>query len=830
MNQNKNNKLLIAIILVDSFISLFWLYLIPSDPKNAFFLGFSKLRWIQGIFIIIASITLLFYFAKNSIFDNSRKLINKIISERKDLFGVISFLILLLIILTPAYRLSPYSAEFVRLKPILYWIFSIGSIIYFFALYKNNQINFDFVQFGPLRTRKFISFFFLLFMLFGIWIFFGNISKIPQISKLVFSPPAPITSFQIFFLISVFFFIFSKNNVNVNNWFNSKWIPILLFFVTFIIWYSIPVSCTNDLIGPFPPNYLCYPKSSDAIYSIASHYGRLGNGIYNQWFTDKPLYIFFLMVLQWISSPKITDYLTFQLLVFALFPSIAFIFLRRIFNWKYGLLFSTLLIIHEVNQITGYQYFGGVNTKFESTEIFTAMILLLFSIITFYWFINPRNKSLAVLSGVSLGFASLARLNPLLIFPFILISVFLGKSKKIIKSPLTVFLFILGFFSVFSPWYVFSVDNNGQNFLLKKMEDVIGTRYEYFFNKETLPESTINNNTVGIKIDPALVNVNDKENQTILNKIFFHFMNNFYHQLFILPTSFSFDTLDHIAENPIWKNYEGSPIWKFPLSTQNIYLLIINLFIIYIGIRNATSKFGISGLVPLFTQFGYILGNSLALTSGNRYILPIIWITFLYYTIGVVYIIKIILKLFSKRVTIIDHNFDQLNTKNPTNSFLYLFMVIIFALFSFGLTKLNLIPDRIPKSTEIISVDQLEVLGEYFSPENFDKFIENNEIRIYQGISYQPKYYRNYFYNEAPESFELITLTNDVVILSYIRDFPTEYFSDESTTTIIGCPVKEENRWGSIFIIVDALIIQQNDNEESLFISPTIDLGCIPPN
>jgi hypothetical protein len=660
-------------------------------------------------------------------------------------------------------------------------------------------------------------------------VFLDKFSNELQINNLVFSPPAPITTLQMFILIVIFILIFSKNNENGNKWLKKNWIPFLIFVITFVVWYSIPISCTNDLIGPFPPNNVCYPKSDDAVYSIASHYGRLGNGIYNHWFTDKPLYIFFLMVLQWISSPKISDYLTIQIMVFALVPTVAFIFVRRIFNWKYGLFLSILLIVHEINQITGYQFFGGVNSKFEATEIFTALILLLFTIISFYWFINPNKKFLAIFSGGILGLSSLTRLNPLFIIPFVLFLVFIANNKNFKNSIIISFLFILGFASVFSPWYVFSVDHNGQNFLFRKIEDVIGTRYQYFNKKDLEPQSTINEKEVSIKIDPFILSNIEQEENNRADKVLFHFANNLYQNLFILPASFTFDTLENISNNPIWKDQEGSPIWKYSLTIQNITVIIINLLIIYIGIWKTISKYRISGLVPLFTQFGYILGNSLALTSGNRYLLPVLWITFFYYTIGLIWIIKYLLKFFSINIDDNENNFQQVKLPSLLTSNFLNILFVMFAVLSFGLTQLNLIPDRIPENTENLTESQSELLKKYIVLEDIEKYFEINNIKIYQGVSYQPKYYRNYFYNDAPESFELVTLTNDEVVVSYIRNFPMEYFSDESETTIIGCPLKEENRWGAKFIILDALIIFQNNFENSLLISPKLDVGCKEP-
>ncbi len=829
LKKYKNDILLV--IIVESIISILWLILIPSDPKNAFFLGFSQIRLAQVIFIILGTFFLLFSINNRNFSSYFRKIITKFFSENfLEMVSFVSFLFLLIVLLTPSYQLKPYSAEYERFQPIIFWGSSIVANFYFYKKVIKREFKLDLLK-NTLENKKLIFLFLVLILIFsGLWIFLNINSDNPQINNLVFSPPAPLTSLQIFILFFISLIFLQKLNFPIDKFFNSVWFPLLIFIFSFLIWYLLPLPCTNDLIGPYPPNYICYPSSSDAIYSIASHYGRLGNGIYNQWFTDKPVYIFFLMILQWISSPKITDYITLQIMVFALIPTISFLFVKKFFNWQSGLFFASLIIFHEINQISGYQFFGGVNSKIEGTEIFTALLLLVFGIVAFVWFLKPSNKLLAITSGGLLGISSLARLNPLFILPFVIILIF-GVHRGINKKSIVMSLFfVIGFFVAFSPWYLFSSDSDGQNYLLKKIEDVLSTRYRPIPEVEIPPSSFFENNESMVKTKLLINRKSNIEADNAITKIIYHFINNYYQIYFTLPSKITFDSLSHHSSNPIWKDHMGFPIWHYSLSIQNAILLITNFALIIWGIIQSFYKHKFSGLVPLIIQFGYIFGTSLALTSGNRYLVPIIWVTFFYFTIGIISVIRWILNIFSRpmkeskpQAIIIstDNTKDTAHQKNLTY-----FVLFIFFILSFGLTKLNIIPDRIPTSSKMDRTELQEILINFLSKEDLNKVMNENEIVVYQGISYHPKYYRNYFYAEAPENFELLTLTNEEVLVSYIRNFPDNYFSDESKTTIIGCPIKKENRWGADFIIVDALIIIQNDAEKSVFVSPKLELGC----
>lgn len=807
-------------ILLEGLFCLFWIISIPPDPKNNFFMGYSLIRWVQLIGIFIGTILLTI---------SSEKIISFIQKKRIKayikFFSIISILLFMFLLFTPSYRLIPYGAEFERLRPLVAWGLLFLSNFYFYIKIQAGEIRFQqLFKFSKLSKNTFI--FFTLLVFFGIlWILLRILYPTQLSGDLIFAPPAPVSSLQ-FFILLIFIWFLNQSNY-LSNIKNKSYylLVIFIFLATLLLWVFLPMPCTDDRIGPFPPNFICYPPSNDAIYSIASHYGRLGSGIYNHWFTDKPLYIFFLMITQWLSSPNIDQYIILQIIFLALIPVLLIYFTKKIHGLLSGILLSLLIITREANNIYGYQMFGGTNPQIESTEDFVSLFLIIFGIILFIWFKNKNNNVLPALAGSILGLSSLIRLNPVFIFPITLIFIFIIFKRNFKRSILISIIFSIGFLCSFAPWYIFSKDRNGQNHLLIKINEVIQTRYQSNIeieNKAAYPEENLQNYKVALPLNPTYF-----KNQEISNftRISLHFINNNFQIITTLPMDFNFHKLKNLSGMFAWKDHSGYSIWYYPLSFNNILFLIFNFSMILLGIKNLFIKYGLAGISPLIIQVGYTLGNGIAITSGSRYIIPVIWVSFLFFSIGIVELIKWVQKSFLISNNIVDEESENkskptLSISSTKNDNLFISIILLCSFFfSFGLTQLEKISNKLEIETFISENNYYSVMSKYMDSSQLNQLSKSNGIEIYYGISYQPKFYRNYFYNTAPDSFELVTLSKKNVIVSYIKAFPNQYFSEESETLIIGCLTKEEIRWGADFIIVDAFAIIQVDHENSIFIT-----------
>jgi hypothetical protein len=70
------------------------------------------------------------------------------------------------------------------------------------------------------------------------------------------------------------------------------------------------------------------------------------------------------------------------------------------------------------------------------------------------------------------------------------------------------------------------------------------------------------------------------------------------------------------------------------------FFLAANLIILSIGIGAAWKRVRFAALVPLMVFLFYNLANAFARTSGGRYIVPVDWVIYFYYAIGLIEVIR----------------------------------------------------------------------------------------------------------------------------------------------------------------------------------------------
>jgi len=85
---------------------------------------------------------------------------------------------------------------------------------------------------------------------------------------------------------------------------------------------------------------------------------------------------------------------------------------------------------------------------------------------------------------------------------------------------------------------------------------------------------------------------------------------------------------NYIRRLPFWFKWDGS------LPRQSILPLVLNLFLISVGLSSAWKRVKFIALLPLFASLGYTLINALVRNSGGRYILPIDWVGIFYFSVG----------------------------------------------------------------------------------------------------------------------------------------------------------------------------------------------------
>ena len=780
IKNNKNNqfKILCLISILEIIIFLVLTILIPSDSKNAFLLGFSKSRWaLIGLhFVILLIISSLYLFSEKIV-----SLVSNVLDHKNSQLILEMVLILLgfliwIVLWLPIERSFLYTAFYVRVKPLLLNTLIIGfqfGLFFFIGRYSDLFKN-------AIRTCKNYCkrILFSIAVLAGLLVIFLLLSgiKIPVgENEFYISAGTPISSFQFILGFFIFLVFWRLESLIIQTKKQQRWISRIIFLVIWIgaifVWVSNPLACEADRIGPFAPNYVCYPEINDAGFSVGSQYITLGEGIYNHWPYDKPFYMTFLAIGQVLFGPRIDQYLIFQIITFAFLPALLFLIGKKFSNISSGLFMALMMILIESNSITYFTEFDTVNVKLENSEHITALLLIIVFLILFAWFQKGKNPYLLFLAGGMLGAASLTRMNAffvILAIALLLILVERKDFKQMIRRPI---MLGLGFLLVFSPWLFMAKTAEGQNLYFVKIKQVIDTRYasenDEDFSKDDSQVVKENHGNESISKEGVFDN---------LIGIAAHITNNQILTLAKLPISYRLSSLENVSKHPIFSFNENVPIWKRQVNISYWVFILGNLFFVCMGAGFAWKRFKWAGLLPLLIQAAYHIGNGFAQTSGGRYLIPVFWVTLLYFVLGIfVLVFKLAefvynIELEGNLGTIDFENSKHILSEKWKNFAAVLCVIALACVVPFT----ELVPSQLPDEVNLSSTEQIMNI---LRNEGVD--IEENSLLIIEGAAFHPMIYNSPNYEQSQSVFELMLLGDEHFYLVYAPDFkPENQFSD----------------------------------------------------
>ncbi len=841
-------KFFLLLSIIEGIIVAVALLAIPGDPKNAFLFSYSKSR--LALFVIVLSLLagLIFMLTNRRI---RQSVINRVkatnrLQKSLPWLGGVFFLLFWLTVWTPAYRLEELAASFTRLQPVLIWIeLLLIQLVLFLWLAGSAQTSEedlpDRVLPGKSKLTWVVTFLLIGFIFLALAL---SPATFPG-SQLYFPPGAPLSALQVLLAWIIFFLLYLVEQGSTGKKGKRRAFLILAFLgiwvITFLAWSAAPLACTDDRPGPYPPNNICYPHVNDAVYSIGSHYLTLGQGVYNHWLTDKPLYMAFLALGQAVAGQGIEDYLGFQVALVALLPALLFLIGRKTFGSAFGLLLALLTAVQGYYSVSLYRAVGSINARLENPEVVTALALVGLGFAVFKWLRLPSDPKWAILSGGFLGLAVLLRFNPLFIAPLLLIVIMLFARKKLktLVSPLL--FFVLAFTLVFSPWFFSATDRNGRNHYITKIEEVISSRFSA--GKSPPADATIapthpDQQTAIDNNEPDLLTYDlgtiDKAGPV---GIVFHFFNNFYTGLAKLPTTLLFYPISDQVSQGVWNFASAEPLWKKHLGAENLLALAVSLALVLAGIRAAIQRFGLAGWTGVLIQMGYYLGNAVSQTSGGRYLEPVHWITLIYYCLGLLSLTGLLLRFFTRRVVGTQQPADEVSRQEglrgaviPTGRCTVLFLLGACLLVGLVLPALNLLPARLPEENDVtVQQTAFEVLSAQgvVNTTTWEAFLADPQHVLVQGAAYHPRYYRGDFYRQGNLSFELMLLARDHVYIGYSpRIQPLERFSDGSTVILLGCRLRRDSLWSAQRVITEAFAVIQLDQEGNLLFDPQTDWSC----
>ena len=809
----KGRELLITFFFLlaslEGFAAVVFMFTISAESEKAFLFNFSFQRLILIFSVSLVSFVLLTFglwsWRKK---EWAKGVYAKITNKSKINTSLWSlgclFIVGLIGTLLPSYYLGRLEAHHTRLYPVIVWITLVGAQTFFPLLFirgvcwqkLKEQINFQ---------RSIVKNCLIVLIIFiAIWMLIA-------LTKIGISPDidfwneggVPLLGLQVVaaLIIGILIFIATQKFEDAHfcirirdHQFKIAVLDILLIFLIWVgavlVWDNEPIRRSYFTAIPTSPNYEYYPFSDAAVYDVGGQYVLIGKGINNGQFTDKPLYMLFLALLHALSGQDYLHIIRMQILCLAFFPVILYLLGKGIHGRLLGILVAILGIFKERNAIAATLIIQVSHSKILMSELSTALLLTLLTLLIFKWFKEAQGgRNITLLSGGILGAAALLRPNPLLLLPLILIvAVFVYKyhwRQWLISSS----IFILGFVLVFSPWTISARDQDGDVFLLKKINGIL-RRY-----KKRIPVSSHQSNIRDIVTGFGLSSQQNDQDVTISglfgidsivtsaknfplslsnyrgfltqfssttsaprmqqnefdedepfpsSAVYFmpaHFIHNQITAILILPISFHFLDLYHTLDLPMWDLQ-----WDGRLSLEGKFLLLINLTLIALGIAVAWNHHKWAGLIPVIVNFGYYLANAIARTSGSRYLVPADWTIFLYYSLGLVQITYWLVILLGKSwdIHVLEENQPTLSTtsgiyKIKMAGTVVGLLILGLALPMSGKVIQPVYPEE-NKRTTLKTINQLPI-DTPIAIKDLEAFIKQKNARAIYGRVLYPRFY-----------------------------------------------------------------------------------------
>ena len=425
------------------------------------------------------------------------------------------------------------------------------------------------------------------------------------------------------------------------------WLDVVICLLLWVgavwLWNQAPFSNSFFAEGPYPPNQDYYPYSDAALTDLGGQYMLIGERLEYPYFTEKPLYTFFLGLLHQFVGQNYWTTTTWQIVCFAIFPVILYLLGKEFYHRLFGLSLALFAVVKEYNAIFSTFKISVSNSRLYLSEFPTMILMALLALILLKWFKKPQKQSpWTILSGAVLGFALMVRTNALVLVPCVmLMALFVYKFQWKQIWPAWG-IFILGFILAIAPWTAYNRIEYGIDPFSYKIQAVIQTRFLHV-KQSPAPTGLEANDPIllGVRtpqtsesprVAPRLVNTPS----LILPKnaieiVAGHFFNNEIKALFIMPFQLYPLELTPVLGQAYW----DEPVtWQGEMPLSAGLAFAANLTLIGLGISAAWHKNRWAGLIPLLINVGYYLSNALGRTSGSRYLLPADWTLYFYFLLG----------------------------------------------------------------------------------------------------------------------------------------------------------------------------------------------------
>lgn len=848
-------KLYILMGLFEGAVAFGFLLLIPADPRNAVFLGYSSQRLLLlGVFLAFFALVFLFFLQiQNSAarLEQSIQHMEGVLNSRRGNFImhlVSLFLISLgiILLLLPFENQAAYFAFAERMSPVIFLGSAVGiQTLLGQFLWRNKKPNWHIL----LEWKSLFgitSAVFTLLLVLSAWVARSGIGLVPEKYGWHY-PGAPILFSQLFvaWLFSLSFIFWNDPlekwvkgfQVNHASFIRLDVIVCLaLWLSASFIWWGEPMRKDSYFTPtPTPPNFEYYPHSDAAIYDLSAQNMLIGADQNNK-IILRPLYVFMLTLFRMVGGQQYENVIFLQVGFLAVMPAIAYLLASMLGGRPAGLLIAILIILRERNGIALTNVIEISHSKLLMADVPTMVFMLLLIFVLVKWLKRPvASDWLGVFAGASFGMLMLVRSHQsVFIVPAILIGMAFSGGFRLKRALRRISVFALGFLVMAAPWIWRNHEVNGK-LAIESSEFYIswyaGAYTEPTDTVDILPGETPDEHSSRIKRQVFQYIL---DHPVELARVYTsYFVRNEIASVLAMPVSLK---LYDLRSYTVRMQYWNEPLLSFTPGSGLIFFITLGLITFGVGI--AVKRLGVLGLVPLLIHFTFNFSMSLARISGWRFVQPVDWILQLYYCIGLVTLTVLVIALISSRVSGVVYNredgggsFD--NPSAALGKCRSTLLVFIFLGISLPLTEI-LIPQRYSEmdTDQRLAEQAADGLmlenGTWITAAHVESFLETEPAAVVlYGRALYPLFYEQGKYWGSGESFSLLVGDLDRLQFTYIgsenaqvfiqRETPPDYFPNAADVFIIGC----RERAG-----IRALAVEVNDRSPIVAKLPWQGLTC----
>jgi 4-amino-4-deoxy-L-arabinose transferase-like glycosyltransferase len=841
---NKTTSFLV-IFIIEGLIAFNLLAAIPSDREAGVMFGFSTSRLVllAAHAVILLFLVYLLLFDRRCRFSLQKKLLSFSSPHSEKWSAISAFLLMSATFLPLQILLSVYHttgsyreyAYFQRLLPTLGWLFFIGLQLLLWILLKNRSTVVGlFTKNRPALIPAAVIFF--VFLAAALFAAITGIGLKPD--KYGWGAPGvPLMEWQIWFSILFGFLVtgiiggslYSGSPLSRKDLF----ICIGVWIAAVLIWGTQPVPPGFFATPGRLPNFEIYPFSDGAFYDFYAQNIVIGNGFRGPQIPPRPLYILFLAIAHFIVGQDYNLVVLIQTFLLALIPVAIYLLGRAMHSTTAGLAAASMAILRELTTILSTPFTDDVsNSKLLFADLPSTLGIALLLLCVFLWLRNPwKRNSLQMASGLAMGILLLVRTQSLLLLPVIFLVALVLYRKKLLQFTLDFGLFTLVMAICISPWLSRNYSIAGA-FIFDHPESqsrVMAQRYDFdgdFDSHERRPgEGT---GAYSNRLTAAIQQTIIQHPLYVAEFVGGHFLNNEIDDLLILPIRNGLSGPRELLfpTQPFWQEWNGQISWSQAL------LLAANLLVISLGIGVSWKKYKILGLFPLFINLTYNLSTAVARYSGWRYLLPVDWILYFYFAIGIVSIVSLLVRHYGKNKDLLPVETPASDDTarhipllfppiRPSMTILLLAFVIGFSLIlaemvipaRYSLAEKNqILPEMLANPVVKSSGIDLEALSLLQSHPN---------AFIVRGRALYPRYYAagegeaktaKTGYEPSPDARLVFMVASNPDGLTIFRtDTSPEYFPNGADVSVVGCQHQ---------LYAEAWIITIHGEKEVTYISP----------